>query len=202
MFRPHGGFAEYSVQDARTLVRHPNVEASLAAATPCSGWTAWRALHDKLRLTDRDSLLIAGGSGGVGTFAVQLARQAGVKELFATASAGNAQYVRELGATQVIDYRTSDVVETVRRLTGGRGVSRGLDCVGGENARLVADSLGFEGEMVELVDVVAPGQYADAFMKGLSFHQLSLGSGHRHGERGRETLVRAGTAVLGGARAR
>ena len=193
MFRPHGGLAEYSVQDARTLIRHPGVTAELAAATPCSGWTAWRALHDKLRIGPGDTLLIAGGSGGVGTFAVQIARLAGVGMIVATTSTENADYVRSLGATRAVDYRTTDVIQAVHEISGGRGVTRGLDCVGGENARLVADSLGFEGEMVELVDVVEPVRYADAFMKGLSFHQLSLGSGHRSGEAGRATLIRAGT---------
>ena len=79
----------------------------------------------------------------------------------------------------------------VHEITGGAGVTRGLDTVGGENARLVADSLGFEGEMVDLVDA-RPS--ARAFDLGLGFHQLSLGSGHRNGDAGRRTLTRVGAA--------
>ena len=195
MFRPHGGLAELTVQDARTLVPHPaGVEAATAAATPCAGWTAWRALHDRLRLTAADSLLVAGGSGGVGGFALQVARNAGLRTVIATTSARNADYARSQGATHVIDYATEDVVARVHEITGGAGVARGLDTVGGENARLVADSLGFEGQMVELVDVVDATPCARAFDLGLGFHQLSLGSGHRNGDAGRRTLTRAGAA--------
>jgi len=196
MFRPHGGLAELTVQDARTLVPHPEgVDAATAAATPCAGWTAWRALHDRLRLTAADTLLVAGGSGGVGGFALQAARDAGLRTVIATTTARNADYARSQGATHVIDYATEDVVSRVHEITGGAGVTRGLDTVGGANARLVADSLGFEGEMVELVDLVDARPCARAFDLGLGFHQLSLGSGHRNGDAGRRTLTRVGAAV-------
>ena len=194
MIRPHGGFADYSVQDARTLIRHPDVSAELAASTPCAGWTAWRALHDRLHIKALDTLLIAGGAGGVGGFAIQLARNVGVGMIIATASAQNADYVKSLGATHVVDSRSMDVESAVHKITGGRGVSCGIDCVGGQNFEIVAKCLGFEGAMVELVDVAEPSKCPAAFMNGLSFHQLSLGSGHRNGDAGRETLVRTGSA--------
>jgi len=85
-------------------------------------------------------------------------------------------------------------VGRVHEITGGAGVTRGLDTVGGANARLVADSLGFEGEMVQLVDLVDARPSARAFDLGLGFHQLSLGSGHRNGDAGRRTLTRVGAA--------
>lgn len=194
-FRPHGGFAEFARHDSRTLSRHPRVAPAVAAATPCAGWTAWRALVDKLRLTARDALFVAGGAGGVGGFALQLARHLGLDTVIATCSAANADYVAGLGATHVIDYHNEDVRAAVMRLTQGQGVSRALDTVGGDTDLQVASVLGFEGEMVELVRVVRPDRYPDAFLKGLSFHQLSLGSGHRHGAAGRQTLVRAATAM-------
>jgi NADPH:quinone reductase-like Zn-dependent oxidoreductase len=195
MFRPHGGLAELSVQDSRTLVAHPTgIDATTAASTPCAGWTAWRAVHDRLRISPTDSLLVAGGAGGVGGFAVQVARDAGLTTIIATTSARNADYVRSLGATHVVDYTREDVVARVRAITEGLGVTCGVDTVGGENARLVADSLGFEGLMVELVDVVDATTFDRAFDLGLGFHQLSLGSGHRNGEVGRQTLTRTGTA--------
>ena len=195
MFRPNGGLAELSVQDGRTLVAHPaGVDAATAASTPCAGWTAWRALHDRLRISPADSLLVAGGAGGVGGFALQVARDAGLSTIIATTSARNGDYVRSLGATHVVDYTREDVFARVRDITSGVGVTRGLDTVGGTNARLVADSLGFEGEMVELVDVVDATRFGRAFDLGLGFHQLSLGSGHRNGEVGRQTLTRTGAA--------
>jgi NADPH2:quinone reductase len=190
--RPHGGLAEYTVQDARTLIPMPAVAATIAAATPCAGWTAWRSLHDRLRIRPEDALLIAGGSGGVGSFAIQIARLAGVRTIIATTSEANAAFVRECGATHVVDYRREDVVARVLEITGGRGVNKALDGVGGETARLVAECLGFEGEMVGLVEPLSPVSCANAIPYGLGFHQFSLGSGHHHGDAGRATLVRAG----------
>ena len=194
MFRSHGGFAEYSVQAAHTVFACPSLSPEIVAAVPCAGWTAWRALYDKLRITADDTLLIAGGAGGVGSFAIQLAKRTGLKTIIATTSAKNRDYVAALGATQIIDYQTTDVVSAVLEITGGQGVSRGLDCVGGENAKFVANSLRFEGEMVELVDVADPSQYDDAFSKALSFHQVSLGSGHHYD--GGKTLIRTASAFL------
>ncbi len=195
MFRPHGGFAEYTVQDSDILTKHPDVSAELAAATPCAGWTAWRALVDKLHIHEHDSVLVAGGSGGVGGFAVQLAAYFGLETIIATCSRANQQYVKGLGATHVIDYENEDVVSRVLEITHQKGVSVGLDTVGPGNDRIVANALKFEGQMVELVDLVRPAEYNDAFMKGLSFHQLSLGAGHRNGAEAKAQMVASGAAL-------
>jgi NADPH:quinone reductase-like Zn-dependent oxidoreductase len=194
MLRPHGGLAEYAIHKANTLIAHPPVSSAVAAATPCAGWTAWRALHDKLRLEQDHSLLVTGGSGGVGGFAIQIAKDLGLRQIIATCSAKNHAYVLSLGATSAIDYRTEDVAARVRELTGGKGVDRALDTAGPDEDLVVAEGLAFEGEMVELVDVVRPGEYHDVFLRGLSFHQLSLGAGHRAGPEGEARIVRAGTA--------
>ncbi|WP_375749458.1 zinc-binding dehydrogenase [Vibrio sp. HN007] len=195
MRRVHGGFAEFAIQDSRTLVRHPNVSAETAAATPCAAWTAYRALFEKLSIEKRSSVFIAGGAGGVGSFAIQLARIAGVKTIITTSSAANHDYVKSLGATHTIDYRTEDVVAAVLDITDQKGVEVSLDCVGGENDLICASVLGYEGEMVELVSTVNPNNYPGAFLKGLSFHQLSLGSGHVNGEHGFSTITHAGNKV-------
>ena len=194
MLRPHGGLAEYAILKADTLIAHPPVSSAVAAATPCAGWTAWRALHDKLRVEQGHSLLVTGGSGGVGGFAIQIAKDLGLRQIIATCSAKNHAYVLSLGATVAIDYRNEDVAARVLELTGGRGVDRALDTVGPDEDLVVAEALAFEGEMVELVDVVRPGEYRDVFQRGLSFHQLSLGAGHRAGPEGEARIVRAGTA--------
>ena len=194
MLRPHGGLAEYAIHKADTLIAHPPVSSAVAAATPCAGWTAWRALHDKLRLERHHSLLVTGGSGGVGGFAIQIAKDLGLRQIIATCSAKNHPYVVSLGATAAIDYRVEDVAARVRELTGGKGVDRALDTVGPDEDLVVAEALAFEGEMVELVDVVRPEAYRDVFQRGLSFHQLSLGAGHRAGPEAEARIVRAGIA--------
>ncbi|MCG7586936.1 zinc-binding dehydrogenase [Photobacterium sp. OFAV2-7] len=195
MRRSHGGFAEYAVQDSRTLTPHPAISAELAAATPCAAWTAYRALVDKLNIAERSSLFIVGGAGGVGSFAIQLAKLFGVKNIIATSSKVNHEYLSMLGATHTIDYQSEDVIARVMEITEHKGVDVALDCVGGDNDVIAASVLGFEGELVELVKTVNPTVYPDAFLKGLSFHQLSLGSGHVNGEIGRATIVNAGKAV-------
>ena len=159
MRRVHGGFAEYALQDARTLTAHPNVPAEFAAATPCAAWTAYRALVDKLNIESRSSIFIAGGAGGVGSFAIQLAKHFGVSKIVTTASTAKHSYVKKLGATHVIDYRSDDVAEQIMNLTDGLGVDVALDCVGGDNDLLAASVLGFEGQMVELVKTVQPELY-------------------------------------------
>jgi NADPH2:quinone reductase len=194
MSRPHGGFAEYTVQEAAILIPHPDLPAALAAATPCAGWTAWRAIHDKLRASEKDSILITGGSGGVGGFAIQIAKDLGLKTIIATCSAKNREYVLNLGATHVIDYQSEAIVARVLEITGERGVTLGLDTVGPDQDLVVANALAYEGQMVELVGIVRPAEYQEAFQKGLGFHQLSLGSGHRYGKSAQETLVAAGRA--------
>lgn len=192
MLRPHGGLADYAIHKADTLIPHPRVSAAIAAATPCAGWTAGRALHDKLRLTNAHSFLVTGGSGGVGGFAIQIARDLGVKQIITTCSAKNHDYVFALGATDAIDYHTEDVAARVRAITGGKGVNRALDAVGPDEDLAVAESLAFEGEMVELVDVVRPQEYHDVFSRALSFHQLALGAGHRAGAEAEKRIVQAG----------
>lgn len=195
MRRAHGGFAEFAIQDSRTLIPHPEIDENHAAALPCAAWTAYRALVDKLSVSEHSSLLICGGAGGVGSFAIGLAKHFGVKTIIATCSQANQDFVRQLGATHVIDYRNENVVQRVMQITQGVGVEVALDCVGGNNDVIAANALGFEGELVELVKTIEPSLYDNAFIKGLSFHQLSLGSGHVNGELGFQTLVDSGRAV-------
>jgi NADPH:quinone reductase-like Zn-dependent oxidoreductase len=192
MLRPHGGFAEYTIQEADTLVPHPKLSPEVAAATPCAGWTAWRALVNKLRVNEHDSILITGGSGGVGSFAIQIARYFGLKTIITTCSARNHEYVKELGVTHAIDYRNEDVVSRVLEITNQQGVEIGLDTVGAENDVITANSLAYEGQMAEIAGVVRPSRYKDVYSKGLSFHQFSLGSGHRYGPAAKAILTTAG----------
>lgn len=192
MFRQHGGFAEYTVQAADTLIPHPNVAADIAAATPCAGWSALRALTDKLQVTVNDSILVLGGSGGVGSFALQLAKHFGLHTIITTCSISNKEYVSSLGADYVIDYKSEDVAKRVADITNEEGITTGLDTVGADNDIVLANTLAFEGRMVELVRTVRPEVYSQAFIRGLSFHQLSLGSGHRNGPAGKARMLDAG----------
>ncbi|MBM7070850.1 zinc-binding dehydrogenase [Shewanella sp. 202IG2-18] len=191
MRRKHGAFAEYAVHDSRTLVEHPIVAPEVAAATPCAGWTAMHALVDKLHIDIRKSFLLTGGSGGVGGFALQLASHFCVDNIITTCSSKNHEYALSLGADHTVDYR-NDVLEKVLELTDGKGVHASMDCVGGDNDILCANALDYEGHMLELVSTIRPSEYNDSFGRGLSFHQVSLGSGHTHGDKGRKSILKSG----------
>ena len=195
MFRPHGGFAEYALHAAATLVACPAVSPVEAASVPCAAWTAYRSLVDKLRVQPGQSLLVIGGAGGVGSFALQLARYFGMHPIITTCSPHNFELVRSLGATDVLDYHKGDVGKRVRALTGGRGVAKAIDTVGYDNDLDAAEALAFEGELVELVDLVRPGAYRDAFGRGLGFHQMSLGAAHRNGPVAQARLAEVGRTV-------
>ena len=103
-----GGFAEYVCAAATSLVLKPSTMSfEEAAATPQAAVLAWQALHDKLQLNKGDKVLINGAGGGVGTFAVQLAKQLGA-EVTAVDSAEKLPMLQSLGADHVIDYRKND----------------------------------------------------------------------------------------------
>ncbi len=104
-----GGFAEYVVAPESAFVQKPaGVSFEEAAAVPLAAVTALQALRDVARLKAGESVLIQGASGGVGTFAVQLARALGAGEITAVCSARNMDLARRLGADHVIDYACED----------------------------------------------------------------------------------------------
>ena len=127
-----GSYAEYNVVAAAIVARKPRgLSHEEAAAVPLAGGTAWEAVVRRLKLQPGEAILIHGGAGGVGSFAVQFAKAAGAYVL-ATAGPANQATLRELGADVAIDYTRQDPVEVALAETGGRGVDAVLDTVGGE----------------------------------------------------------------------
>jgi len=110
---PSGAFAEYAIvrADDSAAVRPAGLDARRGAALPTGALTA-AALLDEAQLTPGSTLLVVGATGGLGGYAVQLAKQAGAT-VFGTGRAGDEDYLRQLGADGVIDYSTEDVVERV-----------------------------------------------------------------------------------------
>lgn len=102
-----GSFAEYAIAKVDAIAPKPELLSYIEAASiPAVALTAWQALFDKGHLSARQTVLIHGAAGGVGMFAVQLAKWKGARPI-ATASAASITTVRELGADEVIDYRTT-----------------------------------------------------------------------------------------------
>ncbi len=193
MGRKFGGFAEVTVQNSKALLKAPNKDPFVAVATPCTAWSAYHALYNKLGLNADDRLFIAGGNSSVGRFAIQFAKNTGVKNIIATASNKNKAELKTLGATSIIDYTQEDIINKVMELTKNKGVTKAFDTVGMGNDVMAAGVLGFGGAMVALVDTIDATKYDDAFLKNLSFHQISLGSMHKYGKQ--DMLLNIGTKV-------
>jgi NADPH2:quinone reductase len=114
MFWGNGTLAEYATASATSIARLPAaIDPTFGAALPVPGLSALQSL-DPMGLKKGDVVMIVGAAGGIGGFAVQIAKAGGAR-VIAVTRAVNAAYVRDLGADEVIDYATQDVVETVRR---------------------------------------------------------------------------------------
>ncbi len=124
-----GAQAEYCLARPADIARKPaSVDHAHAAVTPISALTAWQGLFERARLAAGEHVLVHGAAGGVGVFAVQLARQRGAR-VTATAAAHNLDFVRGLGADEVIDYRAERFEERAR------GADAVFDTVGGDTLR-------------------------------------------------------------------
>ena len=144
-----GGYAEYCLVPAPQCLPIPNgVELVDAAALPETCFTVWTNVFERGRLSEAETFLIHGGSSGIGTTAIQLARLFGAR-VFATAgSADKCAACERLGAERAINYRTEDFVAVLKDATGGRGVDVILDMVGGAYLQRNLDSLAVEGRLV------------------------------------------------------
>jgi len=146
-----GGYAEYAVARAGQCLPVPAALTTVdAAAVPETFFTVWANVFERGRLQPGESLLVHGGSSGIGTTAIQLAARHGAV-VFATAgSADKCAACLRLGATRAVAYRTEDFVGVVRGSTGSRGVDVILDMVGGDyvprNLSLLAD----DGRLVQI----------------------------------------------------
>ena len=140
-----GAYAEYAVASAAMVARKPaSMSFVEAAGVPVVAVTARQALFDHARLTTGQTVVIHGGAGSVGAYAVQFARRAGL-HVIATASAEDAALVRALGADTVIDYRNGHFEDTVR------DADAVIDLVGGDTQKRSFQVLRRGGKLISLV---------------------------------------------------
>jgi len=146
-----GGYAEYCVAPAPQCLPVPKGVALVeAAGLPETFFTVWTNVFDRGRLAAGQSFLVHGGSSGIGTTAIQLARAFGAR-VFATAgSPEKCAICRDLGAERAIDYRQEDFVAVLKEATQGRGVDVILDMVGGPYVEKNLRSLAVEGRLVQI----------------------------------------------------
>lgn len=158
-----GGYAEYCAAPLEQCLPVPEGLSALEAATlPETYFTVWSNVFDRARLSEGESLLVQGGSSGIGVTAIQLAKALGHR-VFATAgSADKCRAVEALGGDRGINYRDEDFVAVVKELTNGKGVDVILDMVAGDYVAREIDCLADDGRLV--VIALLGGARADVDM--------------------------------------
>jgi putative PIG3 family NAD(P)H quinone oxidoreductase len=146
-----GGYAEYAAVPMQQCLPIPaGTDAVVAAAIPETYFTVWTNLFQRAQLRTGESVLVHGGSSGIGTTAIQLGRAFGGTVYATAGSDEKCAACEKLGAAAAINYRTTDFVEAISELTSGLGVNVILDIMGGEYLDRNLKSLAVEGRLVQI----------------------------------------------------
>lgn len=193
-----GAFAEYAVVDQGLLAKVPEgLDLAAAAGVPLAGLTALQALRDELRLKPGGQVFISGGAGGVGTFAIQIAKWLGARVVTTASSRGRA-LVERLGADEVIDYTTERFQDRVSGMDGA------FDLMGGETLDATFGVVRPGGMVVSVAGLPEP----QTARKDLNFGPLETAAfwfvsrrlralARRHGVRYRFLFMRPSGAEMG-----
>jgi putative PIG3 family NAD(P)H quinone oxidoreductase len=146
-----GGYAEYCIAPEAQCLPIPNgITAIEAAAIPETFFTVWTNVFERGRLVAGEWLLVHGGTSGIGTTAIQLARARGAHVIATAGSAAKCDACRRLGADVAIDYTAHDFVDAVSDATNGRGADVVLDIVVGDYVPRNIAALAMEGRLVQI----------------------------------------------------
>lgn len=156
-----GAYAEYAVAPFGQCLPVPEALTMVeAAAIPETLFTVWTNLFERAYATEGDTVLVHGGTSGIGTMAIALCNVFGIDIIVTAGSKAKCEAALSLGATHAIDYKSEDFVERVKQITGGKGVAAVLDMVGGDyvprNLQCLADdgrhvSIAVQGGMMATV---------------------------------------------------
>ncbi|KAG8385615.1 hypothetical protein BUALT_Bualt03G0063500 [Buddleja alternifolia] len=143
-----GGYAEkVAVHTGQVLPVPPGVSLQDAASFPEVACTVWSTIFMTSRLSKGETFLIHGGSSGIGTFAIQIAKYHGIKVFVTAGSEEKLAACKDLGADVCINYKTQDFVARVKEETGGKGVDVILDNIGGSYLKRNLESLNYDGRL-------------------------------------------------------
>jgi putative PIG3 family NAD(P)H quinone oxidoreductase len=157
-----GGYAEYCLaQDAQAMPVPPTYSMIEAGAAPETLMTVWHNVFERGALTAGETLLVHGGSSGIGTMAIQLAKAFGAKVLVTVGAEDKAEACLKLGADRAINYRTEDFVKAAKDATGGKGVELILDMVGGDYIERNYDAAAMDGRIVQIAFLGGPKAHAN-----------------------------------------
>ena len=154
---PGGGYAEYCTANEKCVLPIPDgMSMEMAAGIPETYFTVWSNLFDRAGLKTGETLLVHGGSSGIGATAIQLAKAFGAKVITTVGNEEKREFCEGLGADLVINYRTQDFVEEIKAIEGGAGVNVVLDMVGGAYITKNIDLLAPDGRHVSIAFLGGP----------------------------------------------
>ena len=146
-----GGYAEYVAAPSPQCLPVPDgLDMVEAAALPETFFTVWTNVFERARLKDGESLLVHGGSSGIGTTAIQIASRLGARVIVTAGSDEKCQACLHLGAERAVNYQDEDFVEAAREFSGGHGVDVVLDMVGGDYIPRNIRALAADGRLVNI----------------------------------------------------
>lgn len=168
---PGGGYAELcTVHESNALPVPDGFSFAEAAAIPETYFTVWHNVFQRGGLQPGETLLLHGGSSGIGTTAIQLAKAFGSPVITTAGSAEKCQACLDLGADRAVNYREEDFVEAVREVTDGKGADVILDMVGGDYISRNYDAAAIEGRVVQIAFL--RGRMAEADFSKLMLKRL------------------------------
>jgi NADPH2:quinone reductase len=148
---PGGGYADYcAVHESNALPVIAPLSMVEAGAIPETFFTVWHNVFERGALKGGETLLVHGGSSGIGTTAIMLAKQSGAKVIVTVGSEEKAEACRKLGADVAVNYRTEDFVKATKDATGGKGADVILDMVGGDYIARNYEAAAVEGRIVQI----------------------------------------------------
>jgi len=157
-----GGYADYCLaHESHALPVPPNLSMIEAAAIPETFFTVWHNAFERGRLAAGETLLVHGGSSGIGTAAIALAKAFGARVIITAGSAEKCQACRKLGADVAVNYKTEDFVALTKQATDGRGADVVLDMVGGDYIDRNYEAAAVEGRIVQIAFVGGPRASVD-----------------------------------------
>ncbi len=169
-----GGYAEYALAHASLCLPVPGkLSVVEAAGLPETYFTGFDNVFTRGRLAPGETLLVHGGSSGIGSTAIQLARQFGARVIATAGSSAKCAFCKTLGADFAIDYKTQDFVEEVKKIAGKGGVDVVLDMVGGPYLQRNLSVMAFEGRLVQIGFLQSP--FAEKFdMRPIMLRRLTV----------------------------
>ncbi len=152
-----GGYAEYCVaEDVQALPIPKGLSMAEAGGVPETYFTVWNNVFERGALEAGDWFLVHGGTSGIGTTAIQLAKAFGARVVATAGSADKCQACRDLGADVAVNYNTEDFVAVVKEATGGHGIDVTLDMVGGDYTERNIAAAAEDGRIVQIATLAGP----------------------------------------------